>query len=128
MEKNLKMRRIKLIKTFGYSNYDSEELAAIVGDSDWEECSDEDISFLQSNIWRLNYSTQNKEYYHILLEDCTPHIPEKLKDIKNLIAIEIKKSKERNKKEEELKLAKKKKREQTKIEKAKKLLEEAGVL
>lgn len=121
------MPKIKLIKLHShYSDYeDGDRDSSYLGDglTDWEEVSEEDLQLLKQKPY--NYFSGES---FVIIEEFTKSIPKTLLSIKE----EIQKQKDLQLKREKERTAKEKKRlktlEQKKIEKAKKLLQEKGLL
>lgn len=130
------MPKVKLIKVYGYNQYNdyyddqpvntySEEL------SDWEEISQKELDIIQDYRWRDKFAksnTPNSYYQLIVLQEATDEVKPKIESIKKMIVDFNKKQKL----EEEKALESKKKAAETKkrkaLEKAKKMLKEAGEL
>lgn len=81
------MRKIKLFRI--HNNYISDgydEYSQIVlgnGVSEWEECSDDDLNFIKSNMYQLS-----KKYPHdslVIVEQMNDNIPDIIKGIKSEI-------------------------------------------
>jgi len=101
------MPKVKIVLTSeGASDYDDYYSQQIIrqGMTDWEDISDEDLSFLQRNKWRLLDRQKHGPYLHpmIVVMDEEP-ILDKISSIKEF----IRKEEEKAAKEEAERLAKK---------------------
>ena len=126
------MPKIKIVKVYGYTDYDDDNNIRNMEDfSNWQEVSDEDLAFLKSAHGMKVLQNQTKPNVDILIiEDITSEkvINKFITDIKEF----TKKEKEKLEQELELKakraLERKEKEKQKKIEEAKKVLKESGLL
>lgn len=125
------MPKVKIVKIhtrsidvdYDYNSYQKDFNFLGDGLSKWEEVSNEDLNLLKSQAYNLFHTEK-----YVIIEESTPEVPQIIKSIKDAIEKEkqrrIKYEKDYQKKEKERKA----KAEKTKIERAKKLLEKAGVL
>lgn len=130
------MKKVKLIRVYtggGYEYYDYDEdtISRLIPESEMLEITDEEYTLL------TDYRVRNKimqdrygQYYDklILIEDQTKKIPELIKSAKEVLD-KIKEKEEADKKKAAAAAAARKaKIDKAKIEKARKLLKEAGEL
>lgn len=125
------MPHVKLIKYHGPRGYEYEcdNFDTFSHDiSDWQEISDEDLSFLKD--YRIKNTLKEKHVSIVILEDITKEekASDYIKDIKKYVADQKKKEELRIKKMEESDKKRKETAEKRRIEKAQKLLKEKGML
>lgn len=123
------MPKVKLFKCYDYNEYSisiSDELS-----EGWQEITEEELKYLNSYECRQMISKEYKEAYTykvLVIEDVTERIPNVIKDIKSFIKKNKDLAAERKEKLEREKANKKRKAEEAKIKRAKKLLEDKGLL
>lgn len=125
------MKKIKLLKVTSTKQVCGNCYEDILCDkvdvlSDWEEISESDFNMISEHYNKVNYESEG--YRVILIEDCTKNATSFIKNIKEEILREKKEKEQREKKRKETELKRKQAAEAKKIEKAKKLLEQKGVI
>jgi len=136
MKTEEKIHHVKLIRCYdraieidGYDdNYTyGKNVQTIIGQSPkWEEVTTNELTLLRNDIRYID--SQNKSCYHVIIEDISETIPECITNIREAIRKEREKW-EKVKNDLDRKVKERKKQAQNKkIEKAKKLLEEQGLL
>jgi len=123
------MPKVKLFKCYDYNEYNiqiSDELS-----EGWQEITEEELKYLNSyeckQLTQKNYK-ESYNYNILIIEDVTEKIPNVIKDIKSFIKKNKDLAAERKEKLEREKANKKRKAEEAKIKRAKKLLEDKGLL
>lgn len=123
------MPKIKLFKCYDYNDYSisiSDELS-----EGWQEITEEELKYLNSYECKQLAQKNYKEAYNykvLVIEDVTEKIPNVIKDIKSFIKNNKDLAAKRKEKLEKEKESKKRKAEEAKIKRAKKLLEDKGLL
>lgn len=124
----LPKRKIKVLKSqlnitdaYGYDEH------VIIASNDWEEISEEEFQLLRQYLYHLN-RTRKDDFQYIIIEESKESAKDLIHSIRQIIDEDIKALEEKDKKAKALREEKKKKAAQKKIEKARKILEENGVL
>lgn len=127
------MKKIRLVRIYTdrYNNYNEEEISRLLPESEVLEVTDEEYSLLTD--WRVRNKIMEDRYgqYHdilIMVEDQSNRLPEMIKSAKEILGKIKEKEAAAKKKAAEAAAAKKAKADKLKIEKARKLLKEAGEL
>lgn len=127
------MKKVKLIRVYGsgYYEYSDEELNRLIPESEILEVTDEEYNLLIDYRVRNQIMTDRYGNYTdrlILVEDQNHKLPELIKSAKEILGKIKEKEEVAKKKAAEAAAAKKVKAEKLKIEKARKILKEAGEL
>lgn len=127
------MKKVRLIRVYtdGYIDYSEKEITHLLPESEVLEVTNEEYNLLTD--WRVRDKIMEDRYgyYHdklILVEDQTNKLPEMIKSAKEILDKVKEKEETQKKKAAAAAAAKKAKTDKTKIEKARKLLKEAGEL
>lgn len=127
------MKKIRLIRVYTdrYSDYSEKEISYLLPESEALEVTDEEYNLLTD--WRVRNKIMEDRYgeYHdrlIMVEDQSSRLPEMIKSAKEILGKVKEKEAAAKKKAAEAAAAKKAKADKLKIEKARKLLKEAGEL
>jgi hypothetical protein len=122
------MKKIKLIKMFGWTDYYGDDYGNITPLSDWAELTQEEYEYLKD--WVTTQNTNGyREFNYVIIEDSKKELVEFIKNIPEFIEkerIKAKLAEQERQRIIELNAEKKKARKLEQLEKLKKELESNG--